>query len=84
MLNILKLHARLWNDKVRVQVHFEVLIHSIWSIAFQEGCPLFFHQQLIMPECQSHHILRSTTNHLKNLCQWLSFNMHPFDELLSF
>lgn len=67
MLNIFKMHAWLWNDKVKVQVHFEGLIDSILPIAFQKGCILHFHEQLIMLECQSYHILTSTSNHLKTL-----------------
>lgn len=49
-MNIRKMHAWLWNDKVKVKVHFEDLIHSILPVAFQKG----FHQQLIMLECQSY------------------------------
>lgn len=43
-MNIRKMHAWLWNDKIKVKVHFEDLIHSILPVAFQKG----FHQQLIM------------------------------------
>lgn len=83
-MNILKMHAWLWNDKVQIKVHFEDLIHSTVPVAFQKGCPLCFHQQLIMLECQSYHVFRSTSNHLKYLCQWLSFNLHLFDEIIFF
>lgn len=39
MMNILKMHAWLWNDKVKVKVHFEDLIHSILPVAFQKRLP---------------------------------------------
>lgn len=30
------------------------------------------------------HVLRSTSNRLKHLCKWLSFNLHLFDEIIIF
>lgn len=76
MMTILEMHAWLWNDKVKVKVHSEDLIHSIVPVAFQKGCPLCF-----TSSCQSYHVLGSTSNYLKHLCQQLSFNVHLFDEI---
>ena len=78
-MNILKMHAWLWNDKVKVQVPLEGLIHGVLPIAFQKDCASHMIQ-----ECQSYHILTSTNNHLKNLSRWLSFNLHLFDEIIIF
>ena len=78
-MNILKMHSWLWNNKVKVQVPLEGLIHGVLPIAFQKDCA----SHLIL-ECQSYHILTSTSNHLQNLSQWLSFNLHLFDEIIIF
>lgn len=36
-MDILKMHGCLWNDKVKLQVHFEHLIHSILIVSLQKG-----------------------------------------------
>lgn len=78
-MNILKMHAWLWNNKVKVQVPLEGLIHGVLQICFSEKTA----SHLIL-ECQSYHILTSTSNHLQNLSQWLSFNLHLFHEIIIF
>lgn len=35
-MNILKMHAWLWNNKVKVQVPLEGLIHGVLPICFSE------------------------------------------------